>query len=82
MATHNPTDAEVFQRFLTEQVATTGRMKSPEELLRIWRERQREHADSMEAIEEGIDDLNAGRLHSFSDVNDEIRRRHGWSASE
>jgi hypothetical protein len=82
MATQNPTDAEVFQLFLAEQVATTGRSKSPEELLRLYRERQQEQADSFQAIEEGISDLEAGRVYPFDQVNDEIRRKHGWSSPE
>jgi predicted transcriptional regulator len=80
MATQNFTYAEVFQRFLAQQVATTARSKSPEELLRLWRERQREQAETLVAIEEGLADLEAGRVHAFDDVNEEIRRKHGWSA--
>jgi hypothetical protein len=79
MATQDPTEAEVFQRFLIEQVASTGRAKSPEELVRLWRERQLEHADAMRAVERGVEDVEAGRTHPFADVNDEIRRKHGWS---
>jgi hypothetical protein len=82
MATQNPTDAEVFQRFIAEQVATTGRSKSPEELLRLYRQRQQELADSLEALQEGIADMEAGRVHPFDEVHDEIRREHGWSSNE
>ncbi len=82
MSTQSHTDAEVFQLFLAQQVATTGRSKSPEELVRLWRERQREQDDSFQAIEEGISDMEAGRIHSFADVKDEIRRKHGWSSHE
>jgi predicted transcriptional regulator len=82
MTTQFPTDAEVFQQFLAEQVATTGRSKSPEELVRLWRERQREQADSLKALEEGIADMEAGRVRPFHEVNDEIRRKHGWSPTE
>lgn len=82
MATQNPTDAEIFQVFLAEQVASSGRSKSPEELLRLFRERQKERSDSLNAIEEGIADMKAGRIYPFSEVNDEIRRKHGWSSTE
>jgi hypothetical protein len=77
MATQNPTEAEVFQRFLAEQVAATGRTRSPEELVRLWRERQREQTETIEALDESIADMEAGRVHPFDDVNNEIRRKHG-----
>ena len=82
MATQNPTDAEVFQLFLAEQVATTGREKSPEELVRLWRERRREEAASLNVIAEGLADVDADQVHSFSEVNDEIRKKHGWSQTQ
>ena len=82
MATQHPTDAEVFQLFLAQQVASNGRDKSPEELVRIWRERQREKGESLDAIHEGIADMEAGRVHSFTEVNDQIRQQHGWSSAE
>jgi len=82
MATQHPTDAEVFQRFLAQQVASDGKNKSPEELLRIWRERQREYEGTLKALDESISDMEAGRVYPFSEVNDEIRRQHGWSSVE
>jgi predicted transcriptional regulator len=82
MATQQPTDAEVFQLFLAEQVASTGRTKSPEELLRLWRQRQQLQDDTLAALHEGIADMEAGRVHPFAEVNDEIRRKYGWSSNE
>jgi hypothetical protein len=81
MATQNPTDAEVFQRFLAEQVATTGQTMSPEELVRLWRERQKVPADAIEAIEQGLADVEANCVQPFDDVNNEIRRKHGWRSN-
>jgi hypothetical protein len=82
MATQQPTDAEVFQVFLAQQVATTGRTKSPEELVRLWRDRQQEHDDTLDALHEAIADVEAGRVHPFDEVNAEIRRKHGWNSAE
>jgi hypothetical protein len=82
MATQQPTDAEVFQLFLAEQVASTGRTKSPEELLRLWRQRQQEQDDTLDALHEGITDMEAGRVQRFADVNDEIRWKQGWSSNQ
>lgn len=82
MATQQPSDAEVFQLFLAEQVATGGRAKSPEELVRLWRERAAEKDQALEALREGIADMEAGRVHPFAAVNEEIRRKHGWASNE
>ena len=82
MATHNPTEAEVFQQFLALQVASTGRTKSPEELVHLWRQRQQEQSDTLDALAEGIADMEAGRVHSFAEVNEEIRRKNGWTSHE
>jgi predicted transcriptional regulator len=82
MATQDQTEAEVFQSFLAQQVASTGRSKTPEELVRLWRDRQKEQADTLEAIAEGIADIEAGRIYPFEEVNDEIRRKHGWESVE
>jgi len=78
---HNPTHAEVFQRSLAEQAVATGRNKSPEELLRLWRQRQQEEAETRDALQEGIADMEAGRVYPFARVNDEIRRKHGWKSA-
>jgi hypothetical protein len=64
------------------QVASGGRTKSPEELLQLYRERQMELRDSLDAVKEGISDIKAGRVYSFDDVNDEIRRKHSWSLQQ
>jgi hypothetical protein len=82
MATQNPTEAEAFQLFLAEQVSTTGRSKTPEELVHLWREQQKEHTETLEAIEEGIADMEADRVYPFDEVNEEIRRKFGWSSHE
>jgi predicted transcriptional regulator len=82
MATQNPTEAEVFQLFLAEQVAMGGRSKTPEELVQLWRALQKEQADTLDAIEEGIADMESGRVYPFNEVNDEIRRKYGWSSHE
>jgi hypothetical protein len=81
MGTQNPTDAEDFQQFLAIQVASAGRTKSPEELVHLWRQRQQEQSDTLGALSEGIEDMEAGRIHPFGHVNDDIRRKHGWTSN-
>lgn len=80
MTTQHLSDAEGFQIFLAQQVAGGAKDRSPEELLKLWRERERESADSLRAIQQGIADMEAGRVFPFEEVNNEIRRSHGWSA--
>jgi len=37
--------------------------------------------DDIAAIKEGVDDMQAGRLRPFSEVDAEIRGSHGWVPS-
>jgi predicted transcriptional regulator len=78
MSTQHRTDAEAFQLFLAEQVAGGAKDRSPEDLVRHWRERERESVDAIRAVREGLADVEAGRVFPFAEVNDEIRRQHGW----
>ena len=75
MASELPTGAEVFHSFLSEQIRSSARELSPEELLRIWRS---EHAETVEDIRLGIRNMEAGRGRSLEDVDADIRKRHGF----
>ena len=66
MSTQLPTDAEAFARFLTEQIENGSADKSPEELLRLWRE---DHAATIEDIRSGIKNMEAGRGVPFEEVS-------------
>jgi len=76
MTTHLPTDAEAFARFLNAQIGTGGTDKSPEELLRIWRE---VHAEAIEEVRQGIRNLDAGLGKPFEEVDLAIREEFGFS---
>ena len=82
MSTQHRTDAEAFQLFLAEQVAGGAKDRSPEDLVRLWRERERESVDAIRAVREGLADVEAGCVYPFAEVNDEIRRQHGWPAPQ
>jgi hypothetical protein len=71
-----PTDAEAFARFLNAQIETGVTDKSPEELLRIWRE---DHAEAIEEVRQGIQNMDAGLGRSFDEVDREIRDEFGFA---
>jgi hypothetical protein len=76
MAMETITDAEAFLFFLAEEVKNGGRDKSPEELLQSWRAG---HAEAIEDIRRGMQDLEAGRFRPFEEVDVEIRKKFGFS---
>ena len=74
------TELETFHQFLSEQLASGNKDLSPEEFLRLWRTRQREHDETIEAVKEGVADMEAGRTRPLADVAEEIRRKHKFSS--
>ncbi|MCZ6794554.1 MAG: hypothetical protein O7J95_13170 [Planctomycetota bacterium] len=79
MSAQSPTELETFQQFLSEHLASGDTGLSPEELVRLWRARQDEYAEAVEAVREGVADMEAGRTRPLEDAAEEIRRRHGYS---
>ncbi len=76
MSTQLPSDAQAFACFLNEQIENGGADKSPEELLRLWRE---DHAAAIEDIRSGIKNMEAGRGVPFEEVDPAIRAEFGFS---
>ena len=76
MTSQLPTDAEAFAQFLNAQIGTGKTNESPEELLRIWRE---DHADAIEDVRQGIQNMDAGRGQPFEEVDLAIRDEFGFS---
>lgn len=68
-----PTDAEAFHAFLTLQLGGAAREKSPEELLRIWRD---DHAAAIEDIRYAIGEMEAGRMRPLREVDKELRAKY------
>ena len=79
MPANIPSDTEAFFSFLAHQLQNGGRDKSPEELLSIWRTTC---ADDVEEIRQGIRDFEAGRFRPFDQIDDEIRAKFGFSATQ
>ena len=67
-----PTD---IAQFVNEQLAA-GRYMSAEEVLRDAVQSLKRFRAEVDAIQEGFDDLKAGRYPSFEDADPEIRRPH------
>ena len=67
-----PTD---IAQFVNEQVAT-GRYQSAEEVLRDAVNSLRRFRTEVDAIQEGIDDMHAGRIRPIEEADAEIRSRH------
>ena len=75
------TDLQNFHMFVTQQLADGHRELLPEDAVELWRANNptaQEMRSSFAALDESIDDLNAGRLQDFDTVNQQIRQRHGW----
>lgn len=83
MSTSIPTEAEAFQTFLAKEIANGGRHKSPEELVQDWRRERQEFDETVAALREAIDDMNAGdHGRPLDEVMRDIRAKHGWSDEE
>jgi hypothetical protein len=80
MSTSAMTDAESFYQFLGHTLSQGSRETAPEALLRQWRE-QREFEETCAAIQEGMDQLEAGLARPADEVFAEIRRRRSDRAS-
>jgi hypothetical protein len=76
MSTHSPTDAEAFYQFLGQTLSRGQRETPPEALLRNWRA-QREHEETVEAIREGLAQMEAGLGKPFEEFDREFRQRNG-----
>jgi hypothetical protein len=83
MSTSLPTEAESFHSFLAHQIANGGRHKSPEELVQDWRKERQEFDETVVALKEAIDDMNAGdRGRPVDEVFNDLRRELGWPTRE
>ena len=60
---------EDFYIFVGQQVKNGGEQISPEQVLAMWRER----AETVKAIQEGLEDVAAGRVRPADEVLAELR---------
>ncbi len=65
---------ESFHRFIGEQLQSDAATQmTPEQALALWRERQ----ECVEAIQEGLADIEAGRTKPVDEFMADFRARHG-----
>jgi predicted transcriptional regulator len=66
---------ESFHRFVGRRLEIASATPlTPEEALVLWREEQ----ETLSAIREGLDDVEAGRTKSLSEFEREIRQKFGF----
>ena len=63
-----------------KQRMKTGQYKSQDELLREALRALKSRDAEVAAIQEGIDDMEAGRMRPIGDVADDIRQKQGWTS--
>lgn len=61
---------------------SNGSYASPDEVVRVALAALRLRDEEVVAIQEGIDDMEAGRLRPFSEFDREFRQRNGLPAAE
>lgn len=87
MTTQQISEAEAFYAFLGEQISNGGVSKSPEELLRLWRE-MRADWNPRTALGAQLKKLReqfireGGKLLSSAEVKRELQQRQGKGFSE
>ena len=67
-------DLEDFERFVLGRLRDEPSELSLEDYVCLWRA-EREREDTIAAIQEGLDDLAAGRVRPAEDVLSELRQR-------
>lgn len=73
MTVSEPSQLESSHRFVAKQLASeVAVLMSPEEALARWREEQ----ETLTAVQEGLDDVAAGRTKSLEQFDHDFRQRH------
>ena len=74
MANQRASILESFHRFVGEQLRSDAAAQmSPEQALALWRERQ----EAVQAIREGLDDVEVGRTKPLNEFLADFATRHG-----
>lgn len=76
MATDQLNSLQQFYEFVGQTLKDGGENLSPEYVLALWRER----LETIQAIQRGIDDVNAGRSRPFAEFAAEFERKRSVQA--
>ena len=71
MSTDLRTELHEFREFLSERLSEEGAVPSPEECLRLWRER----CETLEAIEQGLKEGEAGLGVPYREFLEDFRSK-------
>ena len=72
MAVEARNNLQSFHQFVAEQLANGGVQLSPEQVLATWRER----LETIEAVREGLDAVDAARTKPLDEFARDFRKRH------
>lgn len=70
----------VLDQLVREELAT-GAYRSEDEVLVEAMQALRDRDEAIAGIQEGLSDLDAGRVRSLADVDSELRTKHGIARS-
>ena len=71
MSTESLSEAEAFYQFLGNRLKVRESEESLEQLLEIWRNRQ-EYLQTVETVQEGVRDMEAGRMSPLRELLDKL----------
>lgn len=75
MAVQVRNNLQSFHQFVGEQLANGGAQLSPEQVLAMWRER----LETIEAVREGLEAVDAARTKPLDEFARDFRTRHNIS---
>lgn len=79
MATERANDLQAFRDFLDAKLSNSGGDLTPQECLELWEvenQTEEERGETLEAIRQGLADVDAGRTRPAEDVIRELCRKH------
>ena len=69
-------ELERFHQFAAEKLDNGGSQSSLEDLVTLWRQ-EREHAETVDDIRQGVKDADAGNAQPLQEAFDDVRRDLG-----
>ena len=79
MATERSNDLRAFKGFIDEKLSNGGANLTLDDALGLWdyeNQAEEERADTLQAIQRGFADIEAGRVRPAREALEELRRKH------
>ena len=80
MAIDRINDLRAFREFLDAKLSNGGQSLTLDDALGLWEhenQTEEERRETHRAIQQGLDDIEAGRVRPFHDFDREFRHKHG-----